>query len=53
MKLPARLRQGMITSGQSHQRNSRPGGPFEIRGIEPDDWVSIEIIDIEVGPYGF
>ena len=26
---------GMITSGQSHQRNSRPGGPFEIQGIEP------------------
>jgi amidase len=44
---------GMITSGQSHQRNSRPGGPFEIKGIEPDEWVSIEIIDMEVAPYGF
>ena len=44
---------GMITSGESHRRYSRPGGPFEIEGIRPDDWVAIEIIDIEVGPYGF
>ena len=34
-------------------RNSRPGGPFLIEGIEPGNWVSIEIIDMEVGPYGF
>ena len=46
-------RAGQITSGQSHQRNSRPGGPFLIEGIEPDDWVSIEILEMEVAPYGF
>jgi len=34
-------------------RWSRPGGPFLIEGIEPGDWVAIEIIDVEVGPYGF
>ena len=34
-------------------RFSRPGGPFLIEGIEPGDWVAIEIIDVEVGPYGF
>ena len=34
-------------------RYSRPGGPFYIEGIEAGDWVSIEIIDMEVGPYGF
>ena len=44
---------GMITSGESHRRYSRPGGPFEIKGIAPDEWVAIEIIDMEVGPYGF
>jgi amidase len=46
-------RAGMITSGQSHQRHSRPGGPFIIEGIEPDDWVSIQIIDMELEDYGF
>ncbi len=35
------------------RRHSREGGPFSIEGIVPGDWVSIEIIDIEVGPYGF
>ena len=35
------------------KRFSRPGGRFHIEGIEPGDWVAIEIIDIEVGPYGF
>ena len=34
-------------------RGSRPGGPFLIEGIEPGDWVSIDIVDIEMGPYGF
>lgn len=34
-------------------RWSRPGGPFLIEGIEPGDWIAIEILDIEVGPYGF
>ena len=43
----------MITSGESHRRYARPGGPFLIEGIEPDDWVAIEIVDMEVGPYGF
>jgi acetamidase/formamidase len=46
-------RAGMITSGESHRRYSRPGGPFLIEGLEPDDWVAIEIIDIELGNYGF
>ncbi len=46
-------RAGMITSGESHRRYARPGGPFLIEDIGPDDWVAIEIIDIEVGPYGF
>ena len=46
-------RAGMITSGESHRRYARRGGPFRIEGIAPDDWVAIEIIDIEVGPYGF
>ena len=34
-------------------RGSRPGGPFLIESIEPGDWVSFEIIDVEVGPYGY
>ena len=34
-------------------RYSRPGGPFLIEGIRAGEWVAIEIIDIEVGPYGF
>ena len=44
---------GMITSGQSHPRHSRPGGPFAIEGIAPDDWVAIEIIHMELVNYGF
>ena len=35
------------------KRNSRQGGPFFVEGIEPGDWLSIEIVDIEPGPYGF
>jgi amidase len=35
------------------QRHSRPGGPFYVEGIEAGEWLSLEIIDIEVGPYGF
>ena len=46
-------RAGQITAATSHVRRSRPGGPFLIEGIEPDDWVAIEIVDMEVGPYGF
>ena len=34
-------------------RGSRPGGPFEIEGIKPGDWVSIQIIDVVPGPYGY
>ena len=34
-------------------RGSRQGGPFLLEGIEPGDWVSIDVIDIEVGPYGY
>jgi len=34
-------------------RNSRPGGPFYINEIKPGDWIAIEILDVEVGPYGF
>lgn len=34
-------------------RGSRPGGPFEIRGIKPRDWVAIKIIDVVPGPYGY
>lgn len=44
---------GKVLDVTVHQRNSRPGGPFLIEGIEPGDWVAIEIIDMEVGPYGF
>ena len=47
------LKAGQVISGESHRRYARPGGPFHIEGIEPDDWVAIEIIDMEVGPYGF
>ena len=45
-------RAGMIVAANT-PRYSRQGGPFVIEGIEPDDWVAIEIIDMEVGPYGF
>lgn len=34
-------------------RGSRQGGPFLIEDIKPGDWVSFEIIDVEVGPYGY
>ena len=47
------LKAGQIISGDTHRRYARPGGPFAIEGIEPDDWVAIEILEMEVGPYGF
>ena len=47
------LTAGQIISGESHRRYARPGGPFHIEASEPDDWLAIEIIDMEVGPYGF
>jgi acetamidase/formamidase len=34
-------------------RGSRPGGPFEIEGVKPRDWLAIRIIDIAPGPYGY
>ncbi len=45
-------RAGMIVAADT-PRHSRHGGPFVIEGIEPDDWVAIEILDMECGPYGF
>ena len=45
-------RAGQITAANT-PRGSRPGGPFIIEGIEPDDWVAIEILDMECAPYGF
>ena len=47
------LKAGQIISGDTHRRYARPGGPFAIEGSEPDDWVAIEILEMEVGPYGF
>ncbi len=47
-----RLRAGDVMEVHT-PRYSRPGGPFYIDGIKAGDWVSIEIIDMEVGPYGF
>lgn len=34
-------------------RHSRPGGNFFIEAIRAGDWVAIQIIAMEVGPYGF
>src|SRR5437879_5980812 len=34
-------------------RGSRPGGPFEIEGVKPRDWLAIKIIDVVPGPYGY
>lgn len=34
-------------------RQSRPGGPFAIEGIRAGEWISVQILAIEVGPYGF
>ncbi len=46
------LRAGAVMDVDPY-RHSRPCGPFFIEGIEAGDWVSVEIIDMEVGPYGF
>ena len=46
------LRAGAVMDVDPY-RHSRPCGPFHIEGIEAGDWVSVEIIDMEVGPYGF
>jgi amidase len=43
---------GAVFEVRQH-RHSRPGGPFFVEGIEAGDWLSLEIIDIAVGPYGF
>ena len=47
------IRAGMVMNAATHKRYSRPGGPFFIEGVNPGDWVAIEIIAMEVGPYGF
>lgn len=52
LRLNGELRPGLVMTVGT-PRYSRPGGPFLIEGIRPGDWVAIEIIDIEVGPYGF
>lgn len=52
LQLEGELRPGAVMEVGT-PRYSRPGGPFLIEGIRPGDWVAIEIIDIEVGPYGF
>jgi len=47
-----RLLPGDIMEVREH-RHARQGGPFYIEGIKAGDWVSVEIIDMEVGAYGF
>jgi acetamidase/formamidase len=47
------VKAGQICAADTMVRHSRQGGPFCIEGIEPDDWVAIEIKKMEVGPYGF
>ena len=47
-----RLLPGDVMEVREH-RYSRQGGPFYIEGIKAGDWVSIEIIDMDVGAYGF
>ena len=37
----------------SERRHSRRGGPFEIEGVKPGDWLAIHIIDAQPGPYGY
>jgi len=51
-ELKGELKPGMVMEVKE-PRGSRPGGPFLIEDIEPGDWVAIEILDMEVGPYGF
>lgn len=46
------LRAGAVMEVET-PRYSRPGGPFFIEEVEPGDWIAIEILDIDVGPYGF
>ena len=50
--LEGELKAGMVMDVGT-PRYSRPGGPFLIEDVEPGDWVSLEIIDVEPGPYGF
>ena len=52
LKIEGELKPGAVMEVGT-PRYSRPGGPFFIEGIEPGDWVAIEILDMEVGPYGF
>ena len=46
------LRPGAVMEVKEH-RGSRPGGPFLIEGIGLGDWVAVQILDVEIGPYGF
>ncbi|HCL27758.1 MAG TPA: hypothetical protein DIC52_04895 [Candidatus Latescibacteria bacterium] len=46
------LLSGAVFEVREH-RHSRPGGPFLVEGIEAGDWLSLEIMEIDVGPYGF
>ena len=52
LKIDGELKPGTVMEVKT-PRHSRPGGPFLIEGIEPGDWVAFEILDMEVGPYGF
>ncbi len=52
LKLEGELRPGTVMEIGT-PRYSREGGPFLVEGIRPGDWVAIEVIDIDVGPYGF
>lgn len=52
VKIEGELRPGMVFDIGT-PRHSRQGGPFLIEGIEPGDWIAIQILAMEVGPYGF
>jgi amidase len=45
------LQSGAVFEVRAH-RHSRQG-PFVIEGIEAGEWVQIEILEMDVGPYGF
>ena len=45
------LRPGVVAE-LAPQRGSR-NGPFIIEDVQAGDWVAVDVIDIEVGPYGY
>jgi acetamidase/formamidase len=50
----AELGPGMVPDpAVTKPRGSRRGGPFEIEGIKPGDWVAIRVLKVEPGPYGY